>query len=198
MDVASAVVGGYRRGTKHTNGLNFARVRSNSIRVLHSAFAGSCAMVVAGAASFGHGKTAHAAGEVGGGLASGRGSSPATVARGSVVLGCHYACHSGESWVVVGVEAVLLHLLATLLLVRLVRLALAPEEDGCQDDQCHRNYWHNDCNGNCSTGRKTAGACCSSRGCESGRVGRAGRCDGRGTSVFTRRGRRNVNNGRSG
>lgn len=138
MNVAVAVVRSHWGGTQHANGFNnLARVGAGAIRILNGAFAGCCGVVITGAASFRHGQATHSTGEVGGRLAPSRGGSPAAVAGGFVILGNHDASDTGKGWVVVRVESVLLHFFATLLLGRLVGLALTPEEEQRQDDQCH-------------------------------------------------------------
>lgn len=161
MDVTVAVVRSHWGGTQHANGFdNLARIRPSTIGILNGAFAGCCAVVITGAASVRHGQATHSTGEVGGRLAPGRGGSPAAVAGGLVIFGENNASHTRKGWVVVRVKSVLLHFLAALLLCRLVRLTLTPEEEQRQDNQCHRDNWDNDCNGDCSAGRKTARACC--------------------------------------
>lgn len=76
----------------------------------------------------------HTAGKGGGGLAvrAGRGVAPSSVtARVFGHLGSHSNC--GESGIVVGVEAILLDLLPSLLLVVLASLAFPPQDNTSQD-----------------------------------------------------------------
>lgn len=151
VDVTSAVISSDGGRTQYTDGLHFTRVRSSAIGILHGALAGG--------GTVRHGEATHSAGEVGGGLAAGGGSTPSTITGGSVVLGGHDTSHAGKGGIVVRVEPVFFDFLAAFFLVGLVRLALAPEEERGQDDQGNRDDRHNDCDGNGAIGGETGRGC---------------------------------------
>lgn len=93
-------------------------------------------MVIGTATAFRHGpQTAHTTRKVGGGLTTGRSGTPTTVTRRSIVLGGDTATgqHTGESWVVVRVEAVFFDFFAAFFFGSLVGLALTPEEDSSEN-----------------------------------------------------------------
>lgn len=74
-------------------------------------------------------RVGHARGEGGGGLAVGRGGRVAPAAVAAVVFGHGEAADGRQGGVVVGVEAILLDLLAALVLCGLALLAFPPEEE---------------------------------------------------------------------
>lgn len=76
-------------------------------------------------------RVGHTAGQGGGSLAIRAGCSVAPTSVAARVLSHLRSSHSNcrQRWVVVGVEAILLDLLAALLLIVLAGLALPPEDD---------------------------------------------------------------------
>lgn len=91
-------------------------------------------------------RVGHAGGEGSGGLAVGAGGRVAPASVAAVVLG-HGQSDGRQRWVVVGVEAILFHLLPALVLGRLALLAFPPEEQATEHEQCYDNDGNNHGNG---------------------------------------------------
>lgn len=112
-------------------------------------------------------------------VGAGRGVAPSSVS--ALVLGHGQTTDGGQGWVVVGVEAILLHLFPALVFCALALLALSPEKDAAQHQQRHDHNGDDDGNGSLAAAAHAAAVFLLRILQASGaRAGRVGACGGRG------------------
>lgn len=113
-------------------------------------------------------RVGHAAGQGGGGLAAGAGSSVAPASVSALVLG-HLRLHADgrQRRVLVRVVAILFHLFPARFLCILPRLALPPKPDTSEQEQSDNDNRDDNGDGGLSTGIQSTGGLLAVRLCES-------------------------------